>query len=39
MVEVNEMNKGELVAKNNLKGLMELYREIVNKAIFIAKRF
>jgi hypothetical protein len=33
------MKKGELVAKKNLNGLMEMYRETVNKAIFIAKRF
>jgi hypothetical protein len=37
--EVDEMKKGELVEKKNLKGLMDLYRETVNKARFIAKRF
>jgi hypothetical protein len=37
--EVDEKKKGELVAKKNLKGLIELYHETINKAIFIDKRF
>jgi SNF2 family DNA or RNA helicase len=38
-VEIYEMKKGELVENNNLNGLMDRYYEIVNKAIFIDKRF
>lgn len=32
--EVDEMKKGELVAKKKLNGLMDMYRETVNKAIY-----
>jgi peptidoglycan hydrolase CwlO-like protein len=33
------VNKGELVAKKNLNGLMDMYHETIEKARFIAKRF
>jgi hypothetical protein len=38
-VEVDEMKKGELVAKKKLNGLMDMYHETIDKARFIAKRF
>jgi hypothetical protein len=37
-VEVDEMNKGYLVAKKIIKGLVDLYHETIDKSKFIAKR-
>jgi hypothetical protein len=33
------MKKGEMGAKRNLKRLMDMYHETIDKAKFIAKRF
>jgi len=37
--EIDKIKREELVERMKLNGLMEMYHETVNKAIFISKRF